>query len=126
MVQKYKLYRHIRFNTEVKECSWDEDDKQWKVNVEVHGGKESEFSPAYTITADFVVSAVGQLNYPRYPDIAGIDSFRGKLMHSARWDWGYDLTGKRIAIIGNGMSTTPPEVAILNHMSRRNGNPNRA
>ena len=51
------------------------------------GSKDAEFNPEYTITSDFLVSAVGQLNVPSWPDIKGVDSFSGKVMHSARWDW---------------------------------------
>ena len=75
---------------------------KWKVDVKVSGDKESEFSNKYTITTDYLVSAVGQLNQPRYPNIPGIKDFKGKIMHSARWDWSYGLEGKRIAVIGNG------------------------
>jgi cation diffusion facilitator CzcD-associated flavoprotein CzcO len=66
----------------------------------------------YTITSDFLVSGVGQLNSPKYPDIPGLDSFKGKLIHSARWDWSYNLAGKRVAIIGNGATAAQiiPEV----------------
>jgi cation diffusion facilitator CzcD-associated flavoprotein CzcO len=56
------------------------------------------------LASDFLVSAIGQLNVPKTPDIPGIADFRGKLMHFARWDWSYDLKGKRIAKIG----TVPP------------------
>ena len=65
------------------------------------------------MTSDFLVSAVGQLNVPKYPDIQGLDSFKGKLMHSARWDWDYDLRDKRIGIIGNGATAAQiiPEIA---------------
>lgn len=68
----------------------------------VSGQKDSEFSSSYVLNSDFLVSAVGQLNLPRTPDIPGLEDFKGKMMHSARWDWSYDMTGKRIAIIGNG------------------------
>jgi cation diffusion facilitator CzcD-associated flavoprotein CzcO len=58
------------------------------------------------------VSAVGQLNQPRWPDIEGVDSFTGKKMHSARWDWSYDLTDKKIALLGNGCTAVQilPEI----------------
>ena len=75
---------------------------KWKTRVTVSGAKDSEFSPEYTLKSDFLVSGVGQLNSPQYPNIPGLDSFAGKMMHSARWDWSYDLSGKRIAVIGNG------------------------
>lgn len=102
VAEKYKLYRYIRFNTSVEEARWDDAEMKWKVDVKVSGDKESEFSNKYTITTDYLVSAVGQLNQPRYPNIPGIDDFKGKMMHSARWDWSYGLEGKRIAVIGNG------------------------
>lgn len=102
VAEKYKLYRHIRFNSTVDEASWDEEELKWKTKVAVSGAKDSEYSQGYTITSDFLVSAVGQLNAPQYPNIPGLDEFQGKKMHSARWDWSYGLDGKRIAIIGNG------------------------
>lgn len=45
---------------------------------------------------------MGQLNVPKWPEITGVDSFSGKKMHSARWDWSYDVTDKKVAMLGNG------------------------
>ncbi|GME64216.1 Flavin-containing monooxygenase-like protein [Neofusicoccum parvum] len=113
IAQKYNLYRHIRFNTAVEAARWDDASKKWKTTVRVSGGKEAEFTEGYIITSDFLISAVGQLNVPQYPTIPGLDDFRGKKMHSARWDWSYGLEGKRIAVIGNGASAVQiiPEIA---------------
>ena len=102
VAEKYGLYKHIRFNCTVEEARWDDTDFKWKTSVAVSGQKDSEFSSSYILNSDFLVSAVGQLNLPRIPDIPGLRDFPGKMMHSARWDWSYDMTGKRIAIIGNG------------------------
>ncbi|KAF2477400.1 flavin-binding monooxygenase-like protein [Lindgomyces ingoldianus] len=112
VAHKYKLYKYIRFNTSVEAATWDDNTSKWKVDVKVTGGKDAEFSPRYTIESDFLVSAVGQLNQPRYPDIEGLDSFKGKMMHSARWDWSYDLKGKKIGVIGNGATAAQiiPEI----------------
>lgn len=71
------------------------------------GAKDSEFIESYELTTEFLVSAVGQLNVPSWPSIDGLDDFAGRVMHSARWDWSYDFTGKRVAIIGNGVSPRP-------------------
>ncbi|CAG8930533.1 unnamed protein product [Penicillium salamii] len=115
VAEKYGLYKHIRFNSTVEEARWDEAEAKWKTKLSLSGQKDSEFSTSYTISSDFLVSAVGQLNLPRYPAISGLDDFQGKLMHSARWDWTYDLKGKRIAMIGNGATAAQiaPEVAQL-------------
>ncbi|HVM39663.1 MAG TPA: NAD(P)/FAD-dependent oxidoreductase, partial [Acidimicrobiia bacterium] len=60
-----------------------------------------------------VISAVGQLNRPLLPDIAGRDRFAGPAFHSAEWDDTVDLAGKRVAVIGTGASAFQliPEVA---------------
>ena len=57
------------------------------------------------IRSDFLVSAVGQLNQPKWPEIEGITNFAGKKMHSARWDWSYDPRDKKIALLGNGKTS---------------------
>jgi cation diffusion facilitator CzcD-associated flavoprotein CzcO len=112
VAQRWGLYRYIRFNTEVEEARWNESTKKWETSVKVLGGKAAECAPSYTITSDFLVSAVGQLNMPHYPAIDGLDSFQGKTMHSARWDWSYQLDGKKVAMIGNGATAAQilPEI----------------
>lgn len=127
VAQKYDLYRHIRFNTAVESAKWDDATKKWKTEVSVQGAKDAEFGSTYTITSDFLVSAVGQLNVPRMPDIPGVDEFRGKIMHSARWDWSYDLRGKKVAIIGNGATAIqiiPEIVKEVRHLTIHQRTPN--
>lgn len=92
----------------MQEARWDDSALKWKIKVKVSGDKDSQFVDSYEVTADFLVSAVGQLNVPQQPNIPGLDSFQGKLMHSARWDWSYDLTGRRVAVIGNGKPINIP------------------
>ncbi|KIV98102.1 hypothetical protein PV10_01788 [Exophiala mesophila] len=127
VAQKYELYRYVRFNTAVDSAKWDDASKKWKTSVTVQGAKDAEFGQNYTITSDFLVSAVGQLNVPRYPDIDGLDQFTGKLMHSARWDWSYSLKGKKVAIIGNGATAAqiiPEIVKEVDHLTIHQRTPN--
>lgn len=130
MANKYQLYKYIRFNSAVEAATWDDEKKKWKVDVKVTGGKDAEFSPSYSIESDFLVSAVGQLNQPRYPDIPGLDDFKGKIVHSARWDWSYDMQGKKIGVIGNGIcppsfpSELPTYLTDTNTLPRRHSSPN--
>ncbi len=95
--RQHDLYDIARFNTRVIEARWDNDGAVWQVDVEGPDGADQ-------ILADMFVSAVGQLNLPRYPDIAGREDFAGPSFHSARWDDQIDLTGKRVAVIGTGAS----------------------
>jgi 4-hydroxyacetophenone monooxygenase len=103
----FDLRASIRFGTEVVRATWSDRDANWSVVVRDHDGKEE------TLTADALVSAVGQLNRPNYPDIAGRESFAGPSFHSACWDRSVDLKGKRVAVIGTGASAVQfiPEVA---------------
>lgn len=65
------------------------------------------------IKSDFLVSAVGQLNQPKWPEIEGITEFAGKKMHSARWDWSYDPRDKKIALLGNGKASASDDMISL-------------
>ena len=98
VVDQLDLRRHIRFSTEVLGAVLDEGSQQWQVGVRSSDGTER------TETFDAIVSAVGQLNRPKLPDLAGIDRFAGEWFHSARWNHDLDLAGKRVGIIGTGAS----------------------
>ncbi|KAG9529441.1 FAD/NAD(P)-binding domain-containing protein, partial [Aureobasidium melanogenum] len=114
VAEHYGLYEHIRFCSTAESATWDDSLKKWRTRVTVaRGSKDAESIPDYTISSDFLVSAVGQLSQPKWPQIDGLESFTGKTMHSATWDWTYDLQDKRIAVIGSGCSAVQivPEVA---------------
>lgn len=103
----FRLRSHIRLNTEVTQMRWDADKLWWE--VETSNG---------TLTADIVVSATGPLSDPKLPDIPGLDTFEGKVFHSARWDHDYDLRGKRVAMIGTGASAIQIVPAIQREVGR--------
>ena len=92
------LRKHIRFDTEVMRADYRADRGEWDVVVRGSDGRVE------TIAANVLISAVGQLNRPRLPDIAGRDSFAGPSFHSAQWDATVSLTGKRVAVIGTAAS----------------------
>jgi 4-hydroxyacetophenone monooxygenase len=92
------LRPHIRFDTEVLGAEWDDDGQRWRVRTSTAGGAEE------THEHHAVVSAVGQLNRPSFPDIPGRDRYAGTWFHSARWDHDVDLTGRKVGIIGTGAS----------------------
>lgn len=105
----FGIREHIRFRTEVVSATWDETRGLWSIRARGADGREE------TIEANAVVSAVGQLNRPKIPDIPGRDSFAGPQFHSAQWRHDVDLTGKRVAVIGTGASgfQLVPEVAKI-------------
>ena len=107
MAAKHGLRQKIRFETTVEEAVFDETAALWRVSVKTADGR------CETLTATAVITAVGQLNRPRYPDIEGFGTFEGPNFHSARWRHDVDLTGKRVAVIGTGASAYQfvPEIA---------------
>jgi cation diffusion facilitator CzcD-associated flavoprotein CzcO len=92
----------FRFGVTVEDASWDEQERVWQISTSVG-----------TVTADIFISGSGGLSEPKLPEIAGIDGFAGEIFHSARWNHDYDLTGKRVAVIGTGASSIQivPEIA---------------
>ena len=92
----------FRFGVRVEDASWDDDRQRWLVST-----------TAGALTADTVITASGGLSEPKLPDIEGIEGYAGELFHSARWNHDYDLTDKRVAVIGTGASAIQivPEIA---------------
>jgi 4-hydroxyacetophenone monooxygenase len=97
-VHDFALADHIRYDTEVVGARWHEDSGQWSVEVREPDGA------LRTLEATALISAVGQLNRPKLPDIPGRDSFEGVSMHSAQWVDGTELAGQRVAVVGTGAS----------------------
>ncbi|MHB8465228.1 MAG: flavin-containing monooxygenase [Acidimicrobiales bacterium] len=91
------LRGHLRCNTEVLEATFDVEGGRWVLKLRTPDGDE-------TLEANVVVSAVGQLNRPSVPAIAGAEKFAGPAFHSAEWDHDVGLAGKRVAVIGTGAS----------------------
>jgi len=103
IARKYGLYDNTLFHTLVKALQWDEQLKRWRITT--NRGDD--------IRARHVIMANGLLNIPKLPAIPGVGDFKGKLFHTARWDYGYTggsqkepvldkLSDKKVAIVGTG------------------------
>ncbi|MGW9112614.1 flavin-containing monooxygenase [Microbacterium sp. NPDC055683] len=109
----------IRFGTALVDARWDDDG--WVVRTSGHTagdpqrvGAGNRFqaaaaagSPAVCsdeLRADHLVLACGRLTEPRIPELSGLETFDGPILHSARWDPSLDLAGRRIAVVGTGAS----------------------
>lgn len=97
-LDRFGVREHFRFNTEVVKAQFDESLQQWQVTLRAQDGSESQ------LDSNAMISAVGQLNRPKLPDIKGRESFAGVSMHSAQWRSDVDVRGKRVAVIGTGAS----------------------
>ena len=98
VADRYRLREKVRFETSVETMVWDEARAVWTVTVKTKDGAMR------VIEANAVITAVGQLNRPRLPDVKGREQFKRPSFHSAQWRHDIDLTGKRVAVVGTGAS----------------------
>ncbi len=103
VAEKYRLRRLMRFDTPVESARWDAKGQHWTLRVA--GGD--------TVAARYLLTATGFLSQPHRPDIPGIDSFGGTVIHTSDWPDGIDLNGRRAAVIGTGATAVQliPEIA---------------
>jgi cation diffusion facilitator CzcD-associated flavoprotein CzcO len=103
--EKQGLYAHLQFGAEVKRARYDAERAVWSLTME----------SGEMVEAEVVVTATGQLNRPRRPEIPGLSDFVGAMFHSAEWKAGHDLRGERVAVIGTGATAVQivPSVAPL-------------
>jgi cation diffusion facilitator CzcD-associated flavoprotein CzcO len=103
VADKYNVRRYMRFNTTVEGARWDDEAQVWRVALA--GGE--------TLNAQFLIAATGFLCQPRTPDIPGIETFNGRIIHTADWDDSYSFKGCRAGIIGTGSTGVQviPELA---------------
>lgn len=103
VAEKYDVRRFMRFNTTVEGARWDEDAQVWRVAL----------ANGETLSTQFLIAATGFLCQPKTPDIAGIETFEGRIIHTAAWDDSYPLAGRRAAVIGTGSTGVQvvPELA---------------
>lgn len=119
IARHFGLYENALFHTLIRSLKWDPSINRWHVGT--NRGDD--------IKARFVVLAMGPLNKPKLPGIPGIDRFKGKMFHTARWDYAYTggewgrpelekLKDKRVAIIGTG-ATAVQVVPYLGKYARQ-------
>ena len=99
----FGLLPHLQFNTEVTGMVWQEDRQLWRVRLGDRGHVDTRY----------VILATGPLHHPNIPALPGLDTFKGPVVHTARWDDSLPLAGKRVAVIGTGASAIQlvPELA---------------
>lgn len=96
--RRWGIRDRIRFGVRVESLTWDDGTRRWAIRLDTGRGATEE------ITANAVVTAVGQLNRPLIPDIEGLDDFAGEQFHSSAWRHDIDWSGLRVAAIGTGAS----------------------
>ena len=107
---QFSITDRLRLNTEVLQARYQEDARLWTLRVQSQGGEIE------ALDFDAVISAVGQLNLPKIPNIPGAEKFSGFAWHTARWNHEASLQGKRVGVIGTGASAYQVVPAILSEV----------
>ncbi|KAI1093940.1 flavin-binding monooxygenase [Rostrohypoxylon terebratum] len=103
--EKYGVLRHVKLLHKVESCRWDDSRKKWSLTIQPFWKCPlTDTNERFEDDADVLVAARGNLSDPAWPDIPGFKSFKGEVMHSARWNESYDFRNKRIGVLGNGSS----------------------
>ena len=110
-VQRYGLAPYICFNTRFREAAWNESAGRWRITAS--GNSRDNL----TIRARVLISGMGALHVPHYPEIPGVERFSGPSFHSATWRSDVDLSGKTVAVIGTGASA----IQFIPHVAPRVG-----
>lgn len=106
--EKYGIAPRIRCGQTVVRADWDESANVWRTTLE----------SGEILVSRHLVNATGLLVVPKMPDIEGIEGFEGKIIHTARWDHAYDLSNKRVAVIGTGATSIQVVPAIADRVRR--------
>jgi cation diffusion facilitator CzcD-associated flavoprotein CzcO len=102
-IDHFGLRPHLRLRVCLKQAAFDSAAGLWRMQTD----------PGSDLTARLLVLATGALHRPAFPALRGIESFRGAMFHSARWDHAVQMRGRRVAVIGTGASAAQlvPHVA---------------
>lgn len=99
LAKEYGVMEKTKFNHKIVGAKWLKGEDQWEVEVE-----DTLSKTTFKDKADFLFNLGGFLNNYKWPDIKNLESFGGRLLHSAAWDSSIDLKDKVVAVIGSGSS----------------------
>jgi cation diffusion facilitator CzcD-associated flavoprotein CzcO len=112
IADRFEMRRDIELHTRVTAAAFDEQKRRWQI-TSTRQSSEDRFSGADDTlaqggqlwSAQFLVMACGPLSSPNTPSFKGLDSFKGPVLHTARWpQHPIDFTGQRVGVIGTGSS----------------------
>ncbi|SCU86233.1 LADA_0D13212g1_1 [Lachancea dasiensis] len=100
VTKQHKLDRDVHLNHKIIFAKWNEAEKMWYVRAEVNGDPKNIVEDC----GEILINATGILNKWKWPNIKGLDNFKGPRLHSANWDTSLSLKGKSVGVIGSGSS----------------------
>lgn len=97
VAHRYRVLQHVASQTEWEGAEWQEARQTWRVRM-----RDLVSGTVFQHECKILISAVGALVHPNSFDLPGVDSFRGEIVHTARWRDDLSLRGKDVVVVGNG------------------------
>ena len=114
VVESHHLRPHAVFDAWVTAAGFDPETGLWTIQHVSSDGRSHE------VTATALILGLGQLHMPHIPDIPGIHTFAGDVIHTSAWPQGISMHGRRIGVIGTGASAVqviPPLAEDAEHLT---------
>ncbi|PTU25348.1 hypothetical protein P175DRAFT_0521128 [Aspergillus ochraceoroseus IBT 24754] len=108
VASRYGVLQHVVCQTEWEGAYWQESTQTWSVKL-----RDLVRGTVFYHECKILISAVGALVNPNSFDLPGVDSFRGEIVHTARWKRGLSLRDKKVVVVGNGASAAQLIPAII-------------
>ncbi|KAI1423213.1 hypothetical protein F5Y12DRAFT_786187 [Xylaria sp. FL1777] len=111
--QKYNLHQYVRLQHQVIGAYWNNDKDEYDITI-----KDIASNLVISDHCHILINAGGILNHWHWPNIPGLDDYKGTLLHTAKWDETVELEGKHVGLIGNGSSAIQVLPAIRDKCSK--------
>ena len=95
--EKYSLLKYIKTRHEVTEARWLEAEGRWRIT-----GKDLTSDQTFEDSCHIFINGGGYLNNWAWPDVPGLEEYKGDIVHSAHWDTNISLQAKKVGLIGSG------------------------
>jgi cyclohexanone monooxygenase len=108
VVEKHDLRKFMEFKVEMTSAKWDDKLHRWRISC----------STGVVFLARYLITCLGVLSRANCPDLPGLDSFTGQVVHTAKWDDSIKVEGKKVGVIGNGSTGIQVMTAIASTVSQ--------
>ena len=93
------INKYVKLKHKIEKVQWNNEKGNWIFQI-----RNLATDTVFQDEAEYFINAGGVLNNFKWPDIPGLRDFKGKMMHSAEYDEGFALDGKKVAVLGAGSS----------------------
>ena len=113
-ITENSIDKKIRYNQQVTKAQWSSEDSRWSLTVTDKVSDEVK-----TFTCGYLFMCSGYYSYKQgfTPEFAGVEKFKGKVVHPQQWPQDLDYKNKRVVVIGSGATAMTLVPAMANDVA---------